>query len=258
MEEITIGKKKIKLNIKKPKTRKKRIKFTYDPLENLLTIRATYFMENKKIKSILHKNQEKLENMVENNIKNEEGSKFHFKSGARFPYLGEKYQLQIEEKVNYSNQINLAMYNKKFFIKVDRDINQQKKYQLIRKSLINWYRTRARPKFKERVKKYFYIINDYSSFNFDFQDIHFSIQDNVSRWASANITRPSLNFTWHLIMFPEDILDAVIVHELAHFAVPGSKGKRHFDSFYQFCEKIIPDYRKKFKYVHEHTYYLYF
>jgi predicted metal-dependent hydrolase len=47
-----------------------------------------------------------------------------------------------------------------------------------------------------------------------------TIRDQSSRWASAS-RDGSLSFSWRLILAPPYVLDAVVVHELAHLRVRG-------------------------------------
>ena len=47
-----------------------------------------------------------------------------------------------------------------------------------------------------------------------------------------------LRFNWRLIMLPPEIIDYVVVHELAHLRVPG-----HNPRFWGQVAAILPDYR---------------
>jgi predicted metal-dependent hydrolase len=47
-----------------------------------------------------------------------------------------------------------------------------------------------------------------------------AIRDQRSRWGSASV-RGSLSFSWRLVLCPPDILDYVVVHELAHLSIRG-------------------------------------
>ncbi len=51
-----------------------------------------------------------------------------------------------------------------------------------------------------------------------------TIRDQRTRWGSAS-RNGTLSFSWRLILAPPDVLDYVVVHELAHLRVPGH-GKR--------------------------------
>ena len=61
------------------------------------------------------------------------------------------------------------------------------------------------------------------------------------RWGSCS-SRKSLNFSWRLIMASEDIIDYVIVHELAHLTQ-----MNHSRKFWAIVESMLPDYRDRKK-----------
>ena len=50
----------------------------------------------------------------------------------------------------------------------------------------------------------------------------------------------SLCFSWRLMQYPQDAIDYVVVHELAHIV-----HKNHSAAFYKLIEAYIPDYRER-------------
>lgn len=44
--------------------------------------------------------------------------------------------------------------------------------------------------------------------------------DPAGRWGSCNARLRRVNLSWRLVMLPRDLADGVIIHELAHLAVP--------------------------------------
>lgn len=61
-----------------------------------------------------------------------------------------------------------------------------------------------------------------------------SIRDQSSRWASAS-ANGALSFSWRLILAPSFVLDAVVVHELAHLRIRG-----HTKRFWDLVERHAP------------------
>lgn len=49
-------------------------------------------------------------------------------------------------------------------------------------------------------------------------------------------------FSWLLMRYPEEAIDYVVVHELAHI-----RQKNHSAAFYQEIERVLPDYRERKK-----------
>ena len=51
-----------------------------------------------------------------------------------------------------------------------------------------------------------------------------------------------LSFSWRLMAYPEEAIDYVVVHELAHI-----RYKDHSRAFYAFIESVLPDYRDRIR-----------
>ncbi|BEP29876.1 M48 family metallopeptidase [Helicovermis profundi] len=74
--------------------------------------------------------------------------------------------------------------------------------------------------------------------NFKVKYKSFLIEDNDKRWGSCNSLR-SLTFNWRLMIFPLDVVDYVVVHELCHML-----HMNHDRSFWRLVGKICPNYKK--------------
>ena len=61
----------------------------------------------------------------------------------------------------------------------------------------------------------------------------------TTRWGSCS-ARKSLNFSWRLILADDDVIDYVVVHELAHISE-----MNHSDRFWTIVEGELPDYRER-------------
>ena len=60
-----------------------------------------------------------------------------------------------------------------------------------------------------------------------------------SRWGSCS-GKNSLCFSFRLMLLPDDLMDYVIVHELAHI-----KEKNHSARFYAVVAEYLPDYKQR-------------
>lgn len=66
------------------------------------------------------------------------------------------------------------------------------------------------------------------------------------RWGECH-PREALRFNWRLILLPPEILDYVVVHELAHLQAPG-----HTPRFWQRVEQVLPDYDKRRRWLNRY------
>lgn len=64
-----------------------------------------------------------------------------------------------------------------------------------------------------------------------------------TRFGSCS-SKKNLNFNIAIVLMPEEIVDYVIVHELAHL-----KEMNHSDNFWREVERIIPDYKARRKWL---------
>lgn len=72
-----------------------------------------------------------------------------------------------------------------------------------------------------------------------------SIREQKTRWGSCS-TDGNLNYNWRLIFAPEEVLNYIVVHELAH-----RKEMNHSPAFYGVVRSILPEYKKYQKWLRE-------
>ena len=62
-----------------------------------------------------------------------------------------------------------------------------------------------------------------------------------TRYGSCN-SLGNLCFSWRLMQYPDEVIDALVVHELAH-----RKHMNHQKGFYEEVLKVMPDYYERIK-----------
>ncbi|MCI6467556.1 MAG: M48 family metallopeptidase [Faecalicatena sp.] len=72
-----------------------------------------------------------------------------------------------------------------------------------------------------------------------------SIREQKTRWGSCS-SEGNLNYNWRLIFAPEEVLDYIVVHELAH-----RREMNHSKAFYAVVESVLPEYKKAQKWLRD-------
>jgi predicted metal-dependent hydrolase len=149
-----------------------------------------------------------------------------YAAGAQFLYLGQAYPLEIvrsaKRKLILDKSFKLAE-------------TQQSNAQIIFR---NWYRKQAAKLINERVT---YFANQ---FGLHVESIR--ITSARTRWGSCS-AKNTLSFSWRLLMTPPDVIDYVVVHELAH-----TIHHNHSKRFWKQVEKWMPDYRERRKQLRQY------
>jgi predicted metal-dependent hydrolase len=72
-----------------------------------------------------------------------------------------------------------------------------------------------------------------------------TIRNQKTRWGSCS-SKGNLNFNCLLMLFPDEVIDSVVVHELCH-----RKHMNHSAEFYAEVERVCPEYRRCQKWLKE-------
>ena len=73
-----------------------------------------------------------------------------------------------------------------------------------------------------------------------------SMRNQKTRWGSCS-SNGNLNFNNRLLFVPKELVDYVVVHELAH-----RKEMNHSNAFWNVVEKYMPDYKERRKKLREY------
>lgn len=147
-----------------------------------------------------------------------------YQEGELFYFLGKQYPLQFVDAargLQFENAFNISR------------LRQDKPKVYMEK----WYRSQAEKLFNSRVS--FFAGN----MNVSYKRI--AIRDTGSRWGSCS-SLGNLNFCYRLIMAPPEIIDYVIIHELAHL-----KHRNHSIHFWNFVADYYPSHREARKWLRE-------
>ena len=91
----------------------------------------------------------------------------------------------------------------------------------------------------ERAKRIFPERTAYFALRMGVDYGRITIREQKTRWGSCS-SKGNLNFNWKLILLAPELLDYVVVHELAH-----RREMNHSKNFWKIVEAELPDYRER-------------
>lgn len=146
-----------------------------------------------------------------------------FIDGEKFLFLGEEHNLQILFNPNKKRPNIMLDYGKLILETNSSETIKIKKY------LEDWYRGKALETILERILYYQQFL--------EVRPKAVKVKTQQSRWGSCN-SKGNLYFNWKIIMSPIEILDYLVVHEMAHLI-----HLNHSSKFWNLVARILPDYK---------------
>jgi predicted metal-dependent hydrolase len=149
-------------------------------------------------------------------------------SGERILYRGKKYDIRI---INHRERnVRVNFNGKRFEVFVDESIDSENRKALIENSFKRWFMNTARECIKERLNHYCKLVGiEYNGMK---------IKEQRTRWGSCS-KKGNVNFNWKLIMYPQWVIDYVVLHEVCHL-----RYMNHSKEYWAMVERYMPDYRK--------------
>lgn len=151
-----------------------------------------------------------------------------FEEGESFPYLGEEHTVVVEQRPSSSivdNTLRLAKHH----------VEETS----IQRALETLYRRSARQRFERRA-------DDYAErMGVEYEKIE--IRNQRTKWGSCS-TNGTLGLNWRLMMAPPEIIDYIVVHELAHL-----REANHSPEFWSLVAEYDPEYESHSEWLTENS-----
>ncbi|MFP8952836.1 M48 family metallopeptidase [Natrialbaceae archaeon A-arb3/5] len=151
-----------------------------------------------------------------------------FEEGETFPYLGEQHEVVVEQRPASDvadGTLRLATHH----------VEETS----IKRALETLYRRKARETFEERADQYA------TRMGVEYGQIE--IRNQRTKWGSCSTTG-TLGLNWRLMMAPPNVLDYIVVHELAHL-----RESNHTAEFWSLVAEHEPEYAKHAEWLEENS-----
>ncbi len=160
-----------------------------------------------------------------------------YADGHTFVLMGETFSLQIEEVP--LNTFSARLYNNVVLVRVPQESATAERDkampQLISRVVAKKYYTPLHHKLLYLNKLYFgKTVND------------FKLKYTNSLWGSCS-RQGNINISTRLLFAPEEVIDYVMVHELAHLV-----HHNHSDAFWKEVERCLPNYMDQERWLKKH------
>ena len=211
------------------RSKRKTLCLVIDPSKGLI-VKAPFRVSEKHIELFILQKQNWIEKNLEK-VKNKKPLKKEFINNELFLFLGKEYPLLIID-----TEYPLFEFDDKFLLS---------KYHVAQsKSLLtNWYKKQATTLIQERLNNIAITMN--------LKPNLVRINSATSQFGSCNY-KNNISFTWRLIMAPIDVIDYVIIHELAHIV-----HKNHSKTFWKEVATYCPNFKNHKKWLVNNNHLLY-
>lgn len=145
-------------------------------------------------------------------------------------YLGREHRLV--KIIRNDTSPGVKFDNDRFFVTVPDDTPEKSAA-----ALEKWYRSEAGRIFSQRARAIG------GKMNLEYNKIF--IRSQKTRWGSCS-RQKNLSFNWRLVMAPIEVIDYLIVHEIAHI-----REMNHSPGFWRLVEKACPDYKASRRWLKE-------
>jgi len=149
-----------------------------------------------------------------------------FEDGATFPFRGEPHEVVVERRsksVVDDSALRLARHHVEG--------------TSVKRALECLYRRKAREAFEREATRHA------ARMGVEFERIE--VRNQRTRWGSCS-SKGTLSLNWRLVLGPPEVLEYVVVHELAHLVEPN-----HSDAFWAVLAAQLPDYADRRAWLRE-------
>ena len=150
-----------------------------------------------------------------------------FEPGATFPYRGEPHEVVVERRSASAVEDGTLRLARHHVVETS-----------IERALECLFRRRARDAFTAVAESY----ASRMAVSYD----RIEVRNQRTRWGSCS-SNGTLSLNWRLVLGPPDVLEYVVVHELAHL-----QESNHSAAFWSIVEEWLPDYEERRAWLREH------
>lgn len=196
----------------------------------IFTITKPTYVTKYKINEMIKKHEEEIYNEYQKVIEQQNAKKNWYEKET-FYYKGQKYKIVFNEIGDKKIIIKINDDEKILEIKVLKNLSKESRKEYLDKGIKKFLKSNT----QEIIDKK--LLSWSNKTNIKYKTVQ--VRDAISKYGSCTVGKKALHFSSRLVMLPDDVIDAIIVHELCHIIHPN-----HSKEFYNLVETFIPNYKK--------------
>jgi len=153
-----------------------------------------------------------------------------YTNGETVFYLGDPYSLKIEQAEG-QEKVLLCRDAIKIYVSDPGDRSRKEKL------FYDWLKKEAKQVFLDCLNRVYAIVEGYG---IDKPSV--TVRTMKTRWGSCSRHKQKITLNTELLKKPQECIDYVVLHELAHFL-----HKKHDHKFNSFLTSVMPDWQKRKK-----------
>lgn len=198
---------------------------------NVLTITKPTRLSMKKLIETLKENEEDIYKKYKKISSSEISSIKQWQTGEEIYYKGNNFSINRKYTDKLRISINIEENERQLIISVPQNIDEQAIKINVDKAIKQIFKKNTEILIAKRLPYWSKITE------FEYNEV--KVRDATTRYGSCMPSKKNLYFSSRLIMLPEHVIDAIIVHELCHM-----KYKNHNKEFYELVSQYIPNYKE--------------
>ena len=198
---------------------------------NILNISKPKWVSINEVLLLIKRNENDIYDKYIKLLNSEIKTSKQWKTGEKIYYKGEQFEIIREYQAQYIVSVKIDIKTKKLMVILPRDIEEAEVKEYVDKAIKQLFKNNTEALILERLP--------YWSKKTNLKYNAVKVRDAITRYGSCMPSKRNLYFSSRLIMLPENVIDAIIVHELCHL-----KFKNHNKDFYDLVEQYIPDYKE--------------
>lgn len=160
--------------------------------------------------------------------------------GEKISYKGKEYTIITNNTKNKSVKIRINDRDRFIYIDIPQGLSREERVELILKAIKKEFKKNTEQIIEEKL--------GYWSSTTGIEYNTYRVHDATTRYGSCVKSKKALNFSSRLVMLPDRVIDAIVVHELCHI-----EQANHSPKFYGLVEKYMPDYKEVDKWLRENN-----